>query len=114
MDPITQFALPGFLGGLVIAMFFHRVRRSGESPDVFAGERLSTDAINIAHIRVAGVGGLGLVAMALVVALVVPGIGEPLLIGAVLGAMLAAVLIVARRRQGAMPSSGRRFLGPPR
>ena len=61
----------------------------------------------MASIRVAGVGGLGLVAMALTVALNVPRIGDTLAIGLMLGLALAAGLIVARRRVGPMPSSGR-------
>jgi hypothetical protein len=68
----------------------------------------STDVINAARIRVAGVGGLGLVAMALVVAWFVPRIGRTLAVGLVLGGIFALVLILGRRRTGAMPSSGLR------
>jgi hypothetical protein len=64
--------------------------------------------INAARIRVAGVGGLGLVAMALVVAWFVPRIGQTVIVGMVLGMALAAGLIAYRRRIGPMPSSGRR------
>jgi hypothetical protein len=109
MDPVTLFLVPGFLGGLVIALFI-KLRRRGEtraSGDVFNVGRLSTDVINMANIRVAGVGGLGLVAMALTVALNVPRIGQSMALGLVLGVVLAATLILLRRRQGPMPSSGR-------
>jgi hypothetical protein len=58
----------------------------------------------MARIRVAGVGGLGLVA----IAVVVPRIGQSLALGLVLGAVFAAVLIARRSRSGAMPSSGQR------
>jgi len=111
MDPVTLVVVPGFLGGLVIALFFIRLQRGRQtraSADAFSGEPLSTDVINMARIRVAGVGGLGLVAMALVVALFVPRVGQSLTLGLVLGAMFAAILILRRRRHGPVPSSGRR------
>lgn len=66
------------------------------------------DVINIASIRVAGIGGLGLVAMALALAWSIPRIGQSLALGAVLGVGLAAVLILWRRRLGPMPTSGGR------
>ena len=54
----------------------------------------------------AGIGGLGLVAMALAVALDVPRIGQTVALGLVLGAVFAAILIGRRRRRGPLPSSG--------
>jgi len=66
------------------------------------------DVINISAIRVAGVGGLGLAATALGVALGVPRIGQTLALSAALGAVFAAILILRRRRIGPMPSSGQR------
>ena len=66
-----------------------------------------TNVINIASVRVAGIGGLGLMAMALIVAVFVPSIGVSLAIAAVLGTVLAVGLILWRRRTGPMPSSGR-------
>ncbi|MDP9323897.1 MAG: hypothetical protein M3P13_09695 [Acidobacteriota bacterium] len=62
----------------------------------------------MARIRVAGVGGVGLMAVALAVAVSIPRIGVSLGLGLVLGAMLAAALILWQRRAGPMPSSGRR------
>ncbi len=70
-------------------------------------EPLPIDVINMSRIRVAGIGGLGLVAMALVVAWDLPRIGLTLAAGAVTGSILAVVLILRRRQTGAMPSSGR-------
>jgi hypothetical protein len=78
-------------------------RERASSPD---GTNPPTDVINIARIRVAGIGGLGLVAMALLVALFVPRIGQELAIGGLLGVGLAAFLILRRRRTGPLPSSG--------
>lgn len=109
MDPVTLIVVPGFLGGIVIALLFIRLQRGSRNPapnDPFEREPLSTDVINMARIRVAGVGGLGLVAMAVVVAVAVPRIGQSLALGLVLGAVFAAVLIARRSRSGPLPSSG--------
>ena len=110
MELLMLFAVPGVLGGIAIAVFFIRLNRGRHSrapADAFGGEP-ATDIINAARIRVAGVGGLGLVAVALGVAMSIPWIGLSLGLGLVLGAILAAVLILRRRREGPMPSSGRR------
>ena len=112
MDPVVTVLVPGFLGGLVIAalcVLWQRRRPSAPrlaSPS-YRSEPLSINAINMASIRVAGLGGLGLVAMAAAVALDVPRIGQSVAIGFVLGVATAAVLIFRRRRSGPMPSSGR-------
>ena len=53
----------------------------------------------MAHIKVAGVGGLGLVVVALAVALDVPEIGQSQAISAVLGILFAVGLIIWRRRR---------------
>lgn len=111
MDPITVLIVPAFVGGVLVALYLVRAhRRSGRTDRALVHDRdgMITDAINMAHIRVAGVGGLGLVAMALVVAAFVPSIGASLALGAALGAVVAIVLIVWRRRVGPMRSSGRR------
>ena len=110
MDPVTLvLVVPAFLGGIVVALIFVRLqRRSLSRPDPFKGDS-PTDVINMSRIRVAGVGGLGLVAMAVVVAVAVPRIGQSLAVGLVLGAVFAAVLITWRSRSGAMPSSGQQI-----
>lgn len=106
MDPVTLVVVPGFLGGIVLAIaFVHFQRRSLNRRDPFQGDS-PTDVINISRIRVAGIGGLGLVAMATIVAIAVPGIGVPLAVSAVLGVVMAVGLIALRRRSGPMPSSG--------
>lgn len=61
--------------------------------------------INMAHIRVEGLGGLGLVAAVIAVAIADGRIRTAVLIAAVLGAGLAALLIMRRRRDGALPSA---------
>ena len=106
MDPGTLFQALGFVGGVLFIVFLMRSQadqQTGASADAFQDR--PTDVINIARIRVAGIGGLGLVAMALAVALDVPRIGQTLAIGLVLGAVFAAILISRRRRHGPLPSS---------
>ncbi|MEO8484677.1 MAG: hypothetical protein ABI634_20915 [Acidobacteriota bacterium] len=111
MDPVMSLIVPGFVGGVLVALWFvgahRRSRKAGPALAHDDGEMI-TDAINISHIRVAGVGGLGLVVMALVVAVFVPSIGVSLAIGAASGSIFAVVLILWRRRVGPMESSGRR------
>ena len=70
--------------------------------------RLDTDMINIAHIRVAGIGGLGLVVMSFVVAFYIPSIGMSVGAGLFFGTALALWWIARRRKMGPMPSSGQR------
>ena len=108
MDPVTLILIPGVVGGLAIAWAIQRLQRRTQHPVDPFPNMSSTDVINMARIRVAGVGGLGLVAMAAAVALWVPRIGQSLALGLVLGTIFAVVLIFRRRRIGPMPSSGRR------
>ena len=110
MDPVSLIVVPGFLGGLVIALVvFLRQHRASRNPSVTRiahAEPLSTDIINMSSIKVAGVGGLGLVAMAVAVALDLPRIGLTVGVGFALGMGLALALILRRRTTGSMPSSG--------
>lgn len=109
-DPVTAVLIPGLLGGVLVAllMFLVHRRRSADAVErPFRRDPLSTDVINMSSIKVAGVGGLGLVAMAAAVALNVPRIGQVIAIGLVCGVAIAAFLILRRRKTGSMPSSGR-------
>jgi len=111
MDPVTLVLIPSILGGFALAWLIARsggrIGSRGPSTLVDAPlEPVSTDVINIAHIRAAGLGGLGLFAMALVVALFVPAIRLAVSVGVLSGAVLAAVMILRRRRTGPLPSSG--------
>jgi len=110
MNPVLMLLVPGVLGGVVVALLLRRAPLSGDrfqaSPS--ANEPLSSGAINMAHIRVAGEGGLGLIAIAVASAIFVPRIGQTIGLGFALGAVLAVALIVARRRTGPLPSSGKR------
>lgn len=113
MDPVTLVIVPGFLGGLILACVVVLARRRARpAPSVmlpYRPDRVSTDVINMASIKVAGIGGLGLVAMAAAVALDVPEIGQSVGVGLVLGAAGAVIMIVRARRSGPMPSSGNRM-----
>jgi hypothetical protein len=59
----------------------------------------------MARIRVSGVGGLGMVAMSIVVAAFVPSIRLSMAIAFGLGVLLALVLIVIRKRKDPLPSA---------
>lgn len=108
MEPLLVVLVPGVLGGLVLAFLILRLplgTRSAAPPSRL--DAPSPSLINMAHIPIAGLGGLGMVAMAIVVAIFVPRIRLSMIAALVLGAVLAAVLIAARRRNGPLPSSGR-------
>ena len=99
-DPVTAVVVPGFLGGLVIAAIIVLLeRRRHEVPSVVLPYRplpISTDVINMASIKVTGIGGLGLVAMSAAVALNVPRIFEATAMGLGLGVCMAVILIARR------------------
>ena len=111
MDPVTLLMVLAFVGGLVVALllalFHHRSSRMRESLPRRDDAPL-VDPINIAHIRVTGIAGLGFVLLALAVAAYIPSIGVSLATGAALGIVFAVVLILRRKRIGPLPSSGAR------
>ena len=113
MELISMIVVAGVTGGVVVALLLavaHRLRPGRRQSDAFAygSGPGRTDVINIASVRVAGVGGLGLVAVAAALAWSIPRIGQTILFGALLGVVLAAALILWRRRHGPMPTSGGR------
>jgi Flp pilus assembly protein TadB len=73
---------------------------------------VTTDPINMAHVPVAGIGGLGLVAAAAVVAFVLPEAGIAIASGLILGIVLAVVLVAWRRRRQLPPSASTRRRSP--
>ena len=103
MDPATFVLVVGFLGGLIVALFMTRVHSPLPGVDPLRKFPLTTDIINMARIRVSGIGGFGLMSMALVVAMFVPRIRQHLLISVGLGVAFAVGLILLRRRSP-MPS----------
>ena len=95
--------LPAVVGGLLLAAVLLRlnlrpssgvVRRSALQP-------MSPDLINMAHIQITGVGGLGMVGAAVVTAISLPEIGVALVVGVGLGAAIAVGLIAYRARSSA-------------
>lgn len=111
MNPVTMIVVPGFFGGLVLAIVVILLqRRQRQAPSFVAPPPhlpISTDVINMASIKVAGVGGLGLVAMAFVVAMDVPMIGLSVALGFIFGLAGALAAILRHRRTAPLPSSGR-------
>ena len=91
-----------FAGMAAIAILvMRRTGRGGAaSHDPFGHQAQGTDVINVSHIRVAGFGGLGLVAVAVGMAIALPRIGQTLIIGAIGGAVAAYAVIRYRRTHG--------------
>ena len=105
MDPLIMIVVPGLLGGVLVAVLLMHARAAARQE---AGGRLeppSPSLINMAHIRVNGVGGLGMVAMAAAVAIFVPRIRATMILALCLGMAMAAALIALRRRREPLPSS---------
>ena len=100
----------GLIGGAVLALGMLLSRRFGSHPPTavgqrFPGEHLPTDVINVSRIRIAGFGGLGMVVIAVVVALVLPRVGMVMAAGLGGGAIAALAVILYRRRHGPIASS---------
>jgi hypothetical protein len=110
MEAFLIVGIPGLLGGLLLALLmFWFQHPSDEVSDPSRPQLMAPgNAINMARIRVNGIGGLGMVAMATVVAIFVPRIRETMAVALVLGVLFAVALIVARRKRGPLPSSGAR------
>jgi hypothetical protein len=107
MEPLLIILVPGVFGGLVLALLIAG-RRLG-TPATFVPRRLAAPSyalINMAHIQVEGIGGLGMVAAVIAVAVTDPRIRLATIAAAVLGTGLALALIAIRRRTGPLPSSG--------
>jgi hypothetical protein len=116
MEPLLIILVPGLFGGLVLALLIARNRRG--IPSTVVPRRLEAPSpalINMAHIRVEGLGGLGMVAAVVAVAVADPRIRLATMVGVLLGAGLALVLIALRRRSSPLPSGdgpdGRSTLG---
>jgi hypothetical protein len=108
--------------GAVIAGAMLLMRRGGSRPvranrDPFVEDRPS-DVINMARIRVAGFGGLGMIVVAITLAFVYPRIGDTVLLGVAGGVVAAGFVILYRRQSGPLASGdngvgGRSvFVGP--
>jgi hypothetical protein len=107
MEPLVFVLIPGMLGGVVLSLLLagHRPR----VPVIVVPKRLEAPTptlINMAHIQVEGVGGLGMVAAVTAVAITDPRIRAAIILASILGVGLAILLIALRRHDGALPSSG--------
>ena len=108
--PAVTLVLPGVFGGVILAILLFMVNRRPSRGTVAPRrtlEPLTTDLINMAHIPVAGIGGLGLIAAGIVIALNVPEIGWSLAAGVGLGGALALGLIAYRSRRAGIGGDGR-------
>jgi hypothetical protein len=107
MEPLLIILVPGLFGGIVLAVLIALNPfgiRSNLVPRRLAPP--SPALINMAHINVEGVGGLGMVASVVMVAVWDPRIRVAMIIAAVFGGVLALVLIAMRQRTGGLPSRG--------
>ena len=107
--PAVTLMLPGIVGGVFLAiLLFTLTRRSAGGTPLPRRklEPLTTDLINMAHIRVAGIGGLCMMAAGVVIAVYVPEIGWALGTSIGLGAALAVGLILHRERALKSSSGG--------
>ena len=105
MEPLLIIIVPGVLGGIVLALLMSRLPAPQNRERQSQLEPPSTSMINMARIRIVGVGGLGMVAMAITVAIFVPRIRSSMILAFVLGVVLAMALIAVRRRKGPLSSS---------
>lgn len=105
MEPLLLISVPGVLGGVLVALVLTRVRRRTEAESLTRLQPPSPSLINMAHIPVEGLGGLGMVATAATVAIFIPRIRVTVAIALLLGVAFATVLIARRRRHGPLPSS---------
>jgi hypothetical protein len=106
MEPLLVL-LPGVLGGILLALVI--ALRPGRAQSTVVVRRLEAPSpalINMAHIRVEGLGGLGLFAAVIAVAIADSRIRLAITVAAVLGTVVAVALIAMRRRTGALPSGG--------
>jgi hypothetical protein len=99
MEPLALM-LPALVGGVVLAGLLRFLNRRPSSGVAVQSrlEPMSPDLINMAHIKVAGLGGLGMVGAVLVTAIALPQIGVAMIAGVGAGAALAAGLVAYRIR----------------
>jgi hypothetical protein len=110
MEPVLILLAFGVFGGGALALLILLFARANRSTTrTFVPRHLAAPSpalINMAHIRVEGVGGMGLVLAVLAVAVSDPRIRVAMILASLLGAGLAIGLIAFRRREGAVPFGG--------
>jgi len=106
MEPLLMVLIPGLFGGLILSWLIGR--HGSTTPPTFVPRRLeapSPSLINMSSIKVEGLGGLGMVAAVIAVAIADSRIRFAMIIALVLGAGLAIGLIAMRRRAAETGSS---------
>jgi hypothetical protein len=107
MEPLLIILIPGVFGGLFVSLLIARNRRG--TPPTFVPRKLelpSPSLINMSSIKVEGLGGLGMVAAVIAVAIADPRIRLAMLAAMILGGALALLLIGLRRREADHSESG--------
>ena len=107
MEPLLIILIPGVVGGLFVSLLIARNRRG--TPPTFVPRRLelpSPSLINMSSIKVEGLGGLGMVAAVIAVAIADPRIRWAIVAAMILGGALAVLLIALRRREADRSESG--------
>jgi hypothetical protein len=114
-DPAIGWFVPLALGGgglVAVALLARRSRPPHVvfSPDPFATDGAAPDMLNFSHVRVTGIGGLGLLIVAAATALQFPFIGAVVATGAIGGALIALITIRLRRPDDVSPMPPTRSL----
>jgi hypothetical protein len=107
METLLIILIPGVFGGLFVSLLIARNRRG--TPPTFVPRRLelpSPSLINMSSIKVEGLGGLGMVAAVIAVAIADPRIRLATVAAMILGGALALLLIALRRRAADRSESG--------
>jgi hypothetical protein len=112
LDAATAwFVIPAAIGGAATGLLLflthrtHTARHLEDATDAPAS--VPTGIFNMSSVSPAGIGGLGLVAMALILAFTFQRIGESLAVGLAGGMAAAALLIAYRRRHGVFDTDRR-------
>jgi len=112
--PFAGIAMLGIAGGGLIAVILHWKLLEWSTPrastDSFAG-RAPTEIVNMSSVRVAGIGGFGLVIVAFAMAFQFYEVALLICNGIIGGIVIAAILRQRRLRHGVFPSSGDRGNG---
>ena len=110
---LGSFMVSALLGatGVAIALiaFKHRSGPAVQLADQFH-DRPPSDVINISHVRVSGIGGLGLVLISALIAFEFPRIAVTLAVG-LAGGLLLALFLIGQRRRHSISATG--SSGPP-
>ena len=113
--PFAAIAILGVAGGGIIAAILHwkllHWTTLPQGADPFAG-RGPTEIVNVSSVRVAGLGGFGMVIVAFALVFEFDQAAALVTSGLIGGAVIAMLLRRNRLRHGIFPSSGDRGHGP--